>query len=499
MVAALAGLSFGVGVLAAAVSLLLPLLSGRRLAFPDRPRALSALALGLALTALLFLLTLPTTPPFSPGQRLGVGFLIGGVFGLLAAAGCLGLARREEPYWPYPGILALSLALAAVSLAFLLFGGDPGSALLGCALGFGMIAGLTRLMMGGEGLHSLEAAAALAATLAAACLLAAAHFDKPALRGWWAFPLALAATWVLAQAVAHAGAATKRSPAIRVAAAALLAAVLTLLGGLLLARRLGPLDPLAALLVTGFVTAALIVWLTNALAGEPQVRGPALPAALSALLMLFALVLGFKLLQGFGAGLALLGAWAVIASGLARGGARSFLPIQMLIFGANFLLLRLFLERIGAGPGDVQPDLHYTLIGVLLGALLPVVSLSLCARPGLGRTLLLGLLTAASPLILVTLWGPDAAVGLLLGLIVAPALAVVTQPEAESWLAPAGLVSLGLALVTVQFGEVFATLYLAPRAHKVYLAGGIAVLVLLWIAGLGLARLFAARRPTQEG
>ena len=499
MVAALAGLSFGVGVLAAAVSLLLPLLSGHRLAFPDRRRALSALALGLALTALLFLLTLPTTPPFSPGQRLGVGCLIGGVFGLLAAAGCLGLARREEPYWPYPGILALSLALAAVSLAFLLFGGDPGSALLGCALGFGMIAGLTRLMMGGEGGHSLEAAAALAATLAATCLLAVAHFDKPALRGWWAFPLALAAAWVLAQAVAHAGAATKRSPAIRVAAAALLAAVLTLLGGLLLARRLGPLDPLAALLVTGFVTAALIVWLTNALAGEPQVRGPALPAALSALLMLFALVLGFKLLQGFGAGLALLGAWAVIASGLARGGARSFLPIQMLIFGANFLLLRLFLERIGAGPGDVQPDLHYTLIGVLLGALLPVVSLSLYARPGLGRTLLLGLLTAASPLILVTLWGPDAAVGLLLGLIVAPALAVVTQPEAESWLAPAGLVSLGLALVTVQFGEVFATLYLAPRAHKVYLAGGIAVLVLLWIAGLGFARLFAARRPTQEG
>jgi hypothetical protein len=489
MVAALAGVGLGIGALAAVVSYALPTLSGRPPT--ERPRPL-LLAVGLGLTLVLFLLTLPTTPPFSPGQRLGLGFLIGGMLGLLATAGSARLARREEAYWPYPHVFALSLALAAVSLALLCFRGDPEEALLGCALGFGMVAGLIRLA-GSDATFALEPAAVLAATLVAGSLLAVYHFDTPSQRGWWGFPVALAGAWALALAIAYAG---RRLGALLPMLTGLLAAVLTLLVGGLLDRRLGAQEGMVPLLLFSFVTAALIVWLTTASQDAPSpVRSRA--AALATLLLLFLLVLSFKLLQALGTAIALLAVWAIIAPSLNRG--RAWAPVQLLIVGANFLLLRLFLERIGASPGDVQPDLHYTLIGLALGVLLPTLSLSLYEPPGVGRALAVGLIATGAPLALVALWGPDAAVGFLLGLIVAPALTALLGLEADSWLAPAGLVSLGMALVTVQFSRVFADLYQLPRVYKACLAGGIALLVLLWIAGLGLARLRASRRAAGEG
>src|SRR5437016_4957034 len=47
-----------------------------------------------ALPPLIFLLSLPTKPPFSEGQGLGWGFLIGGVAALLAAIA----VERMAPY-----------------------------------------------------------------------------------------------------------------------------------------------------------------------------------------------------------------------------------------------------------------------------------------------------------------------------------------------------------------------------------------------------------------
>lgn len=497
MVAALAGVGLGVGVLVAAVSYALPLLSGRPPT--ERPRILPALTVGLLLTLALFLLTLPTVPPFSPGQRLGLGFLIGGALGLVAAAGAARLTRQGEEQWPYPHGFALSLALVAVSLSLLLFHGDPEEALLGCALGFGMVAGLVRLA-GGDGVFALEPAAVLAATLAAGCLLSLYHFHNPAQRGWWGYPLALAAAWTLGLALAYLGgvrrAAGGGEGVCPLPLAALVGAVLTLLVGGLLERRLGSLPGLVPLLLTGFVSAALVVWLsvaTEAQAPASQARG----AALAMLVLLFLLVLSFKLLQAFGTAVALLAAWAVVAAALGRG--RTWRAVQLLIVGANFLLLRLFLERIGATPGDVQPDLHYTLVGMALGTLLPLLALSLRAAPGIGGALGMGVIAAGAPLTLVALWGPDAAVGFLLGLVVAPAVTALAGLEEDAWLAPAGLVSLGMALVTVQFSHRFAELYQLPRVYKASLAAGVAVFVLLWIAGLGLARLRAARRASAEG
>ena len=53
---------------------------------------------------------------------------------------------------------------------------------------------------------------------------------------------------------------------------------------------------------------------------------------------------------------------------------------------------------IGAGINDWSAALHYSLIGLALGVLLPFVWSGLRLKPGAGRTLLLGVLAAASPI-----------------------------------------------------------------------------------------------------
>jgi hypothetical protein len=112
--------------------------------------------------------------------------------------------------------------------------------------------------------------------------------------------------------------------------------------------------------------------------------------------------------------------------------------------------------------------------------------------------LVLGVLAIPAAL---ALWGLDAVLGLLLGLIaaqglvllgrlVAPIAATATESsEPADWPAPAAILGLGVALVAVQFSQPLGFLYEVPRAVKVYIAGGIALAALLWIIGLGLLRL----------
>jgi hypothetical protein len=506
MALALAGIGLGVGLLVALVSYLLPTTGSGRGAPPDRGAHRPALLAGLGLTVLLYLLTLPTSGHFSPGQRLGQGFLIGGVLGLLAAFGSARLKRGEQSYWPYASVLCLSLALSAVSLTFLLFSHNPEDALLGCALGLGLVAGVFRATQGEEISAPLEAGAVLGATLVAGCLLSLYHFDTRVQAGWWPYALVLASAWLLGAAMLYtwgAGLAKAGKPVLPVLlATAALGLVLTVLVGHLLANHLGTTGALLPLLLTGVVAGALLLWLRES---QPAGAAAALyrlrAAALSALVVVFLLILSFKLQQAFGTAVALLALWAVAIAPMVRGaGFSSLLPL--LTLGANFLLLRLFLERIGAGPSDVSPDLHYTLVGLILGALLPTVYASLQERLGMGRMVLLGLVTLATPVVVVALWGPDAAVGLLAGLVVGPALALLLgQALPGPWIAPAGLISLGMGLVMVQFGASLSLLYQLPRVDKALLAGGVALLLVIWVVGFGLVGGRAARRAVsaQEG
>jgi hypothetical protein len=111
---------------------------------------------------------------------------------------------------------------------------------------------------------------------------------------------------------------------------------------------------------------------------------------------------------------------------------------------------------------------------------------------GVGRTFLLGFLGSLTPVVLLTLWGQDALLGLMVGLVARQGVAagfVVLVAASEKWgpwQAPTALLALGMAVVTVQFSRSLAFLYDMPRLYKGYLAGGIAVIVVLWVVGLAL-------------
>jgi hypothetical protein len=491
-VSVLAGISFGIAVLVAAVSLFIPAWVVPRRRPPAAPSVVPALVVGALGVLIVFVLTLPASPPFSVGMRLGLGVLIGGVIGLQA----LWWTPRLAPGEPYVAIYASASAVAALSLTLLLFAGNPGAALLGCALGFGLAAGVGRVMVGGETTAPLELAAVLGGALAAGSVLALARFGSPGQRGWWAYPMALAASWLLGQAIA-AGAVSPsdlptRRPAASTAIVAGAAAAAVLLLGWLLASRLEPPLPVLGLLIVGLVTGFLAAWIAVVTTGEgAQPAAAARGAALAALLVLFLMAVAFRALHGFGAAVALIAAAGLAVSMVARG--RSIALSAALALGVNFLLLRLFLERSDTLLGEVETSTHYTLLGMALGALLPILYASLHSRPGAVRAVALGLLTAASPPIVLALWGQDAGVGLLAGLVIAPAVAAVAAPFGpERWAAPAPLMALGMALILVQFSGSLLLLYDLPRAAKMGLAGAVALVAVLWILGASLA---AARPP----
>ncbi|NIM07122.1 MAG: hypothetical protein GTN69_04810, partial [Armatimonadetes bacterium] len=266
------------------------------------------------------------------------------------------------------------------------------------------------------------------------------------------------------------------------------------------------------LLIAGFATALLSAWLALSAETTDEQWPRILQApALSVILLVFLLALSFRLSAGFGAAAALVAGWAVAAAMLGFRSNAGRLPLQMLAIGANFLLLRLFLERSGFDFGEIDISLHYTLMGILLGMILPFVFSSLYLRQGLARVLLVGLPSALSPLLILAFWGPDAALGLLVGLVAAQAfsllLSLISQqnPLSAAWQAPVGLISLGMALVAVQYSHPLVFLYELSRAQKAHLAGAVALLAVLWVFVLGLVKLrtrareiLASRNAVQE-
>ncbi len=71
---------------------------------------------------------------------------------------------------------------------------------------------------------------------------------------------------------------------------------------------------------------------------------------------------------------------------------------------------------------------------------------------------------------------------------------MATSEKWGPWQAPTALLALGMAIVTVQFSQSLSFLYDMPRLYKAYLAGGVAAVVVLWVAALALHTHRASRR-----
>jgi hypothetical protein len=501
------------------------------------------------------LLTLPTGSPWSRGQTLAPGFLLGGGAVLLAAlAGRLQRladpadeARRRLLILALGRSLGIAGATLGVSLLLLIYGGQAMDALGGYALG-ALTAGL--ILAGGirlwsEDPEALEVAA-LAELTALACIVLAAtthlatfHRNAANVREWQ--PLAALFTATLAVGLAglgalSGGAATRGAGRGWVRTLAVVFLPLLVMAGLIAFRLNGTPAFLWAVL-TGLVVYGLIAWLewTEAQGIEPQgtrARGLVLRADLGLLASLLAIgggVLAFRELHGYGAGIAVLAGLAV-ASVMppppeTRAAARPLLW-GALALGLIPVLYRVYVEVYEYHRGP-EPDFYYYYVALVLGALLPPFIARSISRwmqesvpaetaegvqnraigedrqlSALLRIGLAGLGAAVTPLLLWLLVGDRPLAGFLMGLPIGIALLMAGlgmsgNREGAVEVGSVGtltrLLAIGMALSANQFTELVKPIDLVSRSARVWALVAVGVVALVWIVAIA----WRERRPVE--
>jgi len=422
------------------VALVLSLLVGGVGLLPPRKRA--AFPWQAALPGLLaFLLSLPSTGAFAPGQALGLGVLLGGVFGALAGW----LALQEKP------VAAAGLALTPLVLLLSLQGMFPLENLLGAALGL-----LAALCVVGwrnpEDLPTLTVVGALAVSVATASCLGTFRPTGTIKTGWLSFPMIFTAGALLLATVltfVKAGGSRLVVGMVGYVILVLLAVrplALVTVGAL---SNWGPITTPAA----AFPLALLLVFLG------------AKYRTLGVLAMVLAITSANHMGQGYGV--------ALLAVGLAlltllTEEHEALLPALVVL--ALAALWRLVAQRFDETRGFGLHE-QYLLLGLLLGGLLPMLAQAAGSLLGAGATLL------ALPTALTILYGPRAGLTLVLGLLAGQLWSAAS--EKTKTLAP--LFALGVAATVAQLLG-----HLAPLADRTRLAR------LELVAGIGLTWLIVA-------
>jgi hypothetical protein len=475
--------------------------------------------LATVLAVVFFGVTLIPRPPFARGAGLGIGFLVGAATALLASPFALrggDALRRAGSATALAGWAVIGLAALA-----LVFGDMALPTALGFALGTLLVCGLLRMGLGQRAgqrsdWFAMEGYAVWAITLAAAVAISTFGAASPVRRP--ELPTAVAGILVIASVIAVrllGGERGRQRPGRAVGLAAALATAITLAAIALLAWRAFADWNLLWVALCGAAAATIAGWL---IAGAGAGIGAMRSAALAAVVVIVALAVCFRLMGAYGAGIGLIVAWAIglgmLNLALPGGDGRSESPpsrgfVRWLALGLAFLLYRLFSERYRDAVGHADLRTHYTMIGALLGIVLPMLYASwragaASAEEGRGAALLraigIGLAVALTPLVLAVLWSLKATLGLLGGVVAAqvillllPLLDGAGPSLATSW----NLVALGMMTVAVVFCQSLQALPVLARAQKIYLALGVGVVLAIWalISGL-LARW--QRRPIEE-
>jgi len=454
-------------------------------------------------TLALFFLTRKSEPPFSLGERLGYGILIGGALG--AAAGVW--AARARPVGPWRSTVCAaglpSLALFGAGLTVLIFRDYPQPALGGFMIGALGTAVLYRLAVRGS--DRVDIWALSASALGAAVLLAAMRYDTVDGRVWWRAPLIVAVAVVVAQ-LASAG--TIR-PGRRLALPAVAASAIVLILTAVFAWKVFPNWAFFWVSAMGVATFALVAWLGS------SAPGAAPAAAAQALVVIAFATVAFRLMAGFGIGIGLLAAWAVLLPALAstwRTEPReeeqptlSRTLVYAMFIGVGLLLLRLFLETYALEVRGLDLRAHYTLIALSVGAVLPFVLGSFfppsAFRWALWRAIAAGaagLFAAAVPLVILIIWGFKAELGFLIGTIAAGIFVLLIHTGAvgvkgRAYTESAVLVT-AAQISAVQLSGLLAPASESPRLARVVVLAVVVVAGLLW-AGI---TALAARRGAKE-
>lgn len=477
---------------------------------PDEPLLAPALRnTALALPPLGMLLSLSTFAPFSSGQGLGLGFLIGGVASILAALPLLrgrrmsGADLMAGPYGIAVTALALvvlflrgglldtlfGVALGWFSVAFTLYLGlsatarrESGMALaagtgFAVALSAGTVVGALRSPGAGSLSHLAWDAAFLAFAAVGATLLYAASFLPR--RATLGLPLAPLTIVVLGGAVGAYLLADKVIAAPHFWQVAL--------GGLLL-------SPVAALVLQNANRRARLLDTTLPPGGLPL---------LAVLLALSGFLVAFQMLQAFGASVVTLALFLAFPASLSSVPAEEtevsaeepgMGMVSLLLFTTGLLLYRVFVARWTGELRGVTLTDQYALFGLIVGAALPALLSSVPLRrtqntgmAGLLTLAVSGVLALLAPASVILLFGPKCALALLIGLALGAAQRFVGERNTTGGSTPTYfpfLFALAISLALCQWGgQMIPAVADLTRATKVaWLAGLFAVLAVLLFA-----------------
>ncbi len=476
--------------------------------------------------------TIPSAPPFAPGMALGWGLLIGGIAGLYATVELSRSWSRGD--WLDRGVGLMGAATAGPALAWLLFPDDPQATLVGIALAGLLLALLWRLCVAptADAEHQDDASRAavlgaevfalVAAAVAVASWLAAERFTAMTSEAEVSriLPVLIASASGLAALVPAklASSGGRRAPCERalligIIAAAIVAVGVAVLGSDLLEGSSVLLTVVAGL--AGLAIAALLACVAGAERVGEEPHQPLVEVFGTALVALALVAVGFKLLHGFGEGLALVaGAAPIVFVACATAPDRRQV-VAPLATGAFALVLLLATYRVLIEQGGTHYPLkmqqHYVYLGLVLGAasgfalLAWMTRLARVARDAREDALVRLMTLAPWPLVALVLvpmailivWGYDAVGGLLVGLVIAQLgwmmlvawsaqerqAAVIAAPQV--FLAAAALVTAHLAPRVMEAVDL-------TRTTKAVIIIVVAAAALAWVAGAVWPRITAA-------
>lgn len=404
-----------------------------------------------------FLLTLPQSGWFALGQALGIGLVVGTLLGTLS--GWMALQGRGAASLPLA-----SVGIALVGLSRTLF---PVDTLLGVALGF-VGTQTTLALLRPQALSTLVLASGTSVAALSAAALGVYRANGGAPTPWLAVPAVFLALGGVLVAVRE-----RIVPHERRGLACLGGALLLLLA---LRPLLLPLHATATVLAAcgavGVLLAALLTGQGSGEAGDKRTLG--------AFLTLASVLLAAHLGQGFGVALLAVGLGVGIA--LCESAEALALPLTVAVLTA---LWRLFAQR-WTSVRTISLHEQYLLLGLLVGGLLPSVVARLAARrPDVAGILKSGSLLLGVPLIVTVLYGPSAALALLLGQLAVTLWRSATEPPTPS-LAP--LFSLAVATSLTQLLGHLEPLSEGSRLERLKLSGITLAVVLIFFFGSRLLR-----------
>ncbi|MBC7807914.1 MAG: hypothetical protein H7145_17430, partial [Akkermansiaceae bacterium] len=431
------------------------------------------------------LLTLPSAGGvlFHEGQRLGMGFLFGGMATLLGCVDLLLPSRKKEPsIAPSPVLLTSSYgtSIIAVVLSLMFLRESLFDALMGVAIGGFCVTFVLFMGLSGEAQQNSRIGRRLAVAMGMTAVLSAAAslgiFRDPLTpeltkQTWSAVLVAFAAIGTLlvtGTQLLESGQGGKMGRIVPLV-------VLVSVGGLALYQMATKITNTAELALIGI--GGLLLWpVALSVLREAKYRGgdtSATPVLSAPLLAVLVVTSGFlaalQSLQGVGVAvgtLALFLAYPATMNLAERSDAENNDDAPspaiangaagLLLFGTLLLLWRLFATRWSGDLRGVLLTDQYALFGLLVGAALPGLLAAVPHRIRDGKTVASGgligaiavcaLLTLAAPAAVLVLFGAKSAVALMIGL----ALGAVPVLTGGASLLP-GLLALGVALALNQF------------------------------------------------